>query len=111
MRKRIARNVQPEIIDRLFIEQSEPWEKLARSHSKSVWEATQEFMDSVITHLTDEYTADALILDIIGPKMDDRSVARGEAARTALVVPEGISNHITITSRTLSRTCPDERMK
>jgi hypothetical protein len=75
MRKRIARNVQPEIIDRLFIEQSEPWEKLARSHSKSVWEATQEFMDSVITHLTDEYTADALILDIIGPKMDDRSVA------------------------------------
>jgi hypothetical protein len=40
-----------------------------------VWEATQEFMDSVITHLTDEYNADALILDIIGPKMEDRSVA------------------------------------
>jgi hypothetical protein len=36
-----------------------------------VWEATQEFLDLAISHLTDEDTADLLLLEIIGPQMDE----------------------------------------
>jgi hypothetical protein len=59
----------PLIIGDLFFEHAEPWKKLAENHLKIVWEASRAFLDMVISHLTDEDTAEAL-LDITGPRME-----------------------------------------
>jgi hypothetical protein len=41
-------------------------------HLKVVWEATQVFLDMMISHLMDEDTAEMLLLKVIGPQMDER---------------------------------------
>jgi GTPase SAR1 family protein len=62
----------PLIVGDLFFEQSEPWKKLAETHLKTIWEATRAFLDMVISHLTDEGTAETLGREIIGPQMEGR---------------------------------------
>jgi hypothetical protein len=62
----------PLIVGDLFFEQTQPWEKLAERHLKAVWEATRAFLDMVISYLTDEDTAEVLLIEVIGPQMDER---------------------------------------
>ncbi|KAJ4367254.1 hypothetical protein N0V85_009141 [Neurospora sp. IMI 360204] len=59
----------PMIVADLFLEQSRPWEAIARSHVEDAWKAAQDFLDLVIDYLTDEPAYRALKQEIFDPAM------------------------------------------
>lgn len=62
----------PLIVGDLFLEQSRPWERLARQHLKNVWQAARSFLDLLVSHLADEPTSEALLGQVIDPLMDEK---------------------------------------
>ena len=62
----------PLIVTDLFIEQSNPWERIARQHLREVWEAVRSFLDCLVAHLADEHTSNILLKEVIDPLMDTR---------------------------------------
>ncbi|KAI4226462.1 MAG: hypothetical protein LQ349_006877, partial [Xanthoria aureola] len=51
---------------------SEPWEGIARSHIRSVWESTNFFIEQVLQHLTDAEVCGALFYELLEPIMDGK---------------------------------------
>lgn len=62
----------PLIVGDLFIEQSKPWEALARQYVRSIWQAVKNFLDLLITHLADDATSEALLSQVLDPAMDQK---------------------------------------
>ena len=60
----------PMIVGDLFFQQSKPWESLARSHVKDVWQAVKHFVDKLISSLTDDVTMDCILQEVVWPVMD-----------------------------------------
>jgi hypothetical protein len=65
----------PLIVGDLFREQSRPWEGLAIDHLEDVFEASRKYLELVISHLTDDATADAICQEVINPLVEERSKA------------------------------------
>jgi hypothetical protein len=63
----------PSIVGDLFHDQSSPWERLIKDHLKNIWDATRAFLELVTLHLTDDFTADALLKVVVDPLMEERS--------------------------------------
>ncbi|KAH7625526.1 P-loop containing nucleoside triphosphate hydrolase protein [Sordaria sp. MPI-SDFR-AT-0083] len=59
----------PMIVADLFLEQSRPWEAIARSHVEDAWKVAQDFLDLVIEYLADEPAYRALKQEIFDPAM------------------------------------------
>ncbi|KAK1832585.1 P-loop containing nucleoside triphosphate hydrolase protein [Podospora conica] len=59
----------PMIVNDLFIEQSRPWEAIAKAHIRMVWLAAQRFIDLVIGYVADGSTAKTLQKEVFGPAM------------------------------------------
>lgn len=62
--------VNPLLVGEVFREYSEPWEGIARSHIRSVWESTRFFIEQVLQHLTDAEVCGALFYELLEPIMD-----------------------------------------
>ncbi|KAJ0100684.1 hypothetical protein J7T55_002027, partial [Diaporthe amygdali] len=65
----------PMIIANLFRDQASPWERLVRDHVDSTWKACKVFLQHLIVHITDPGTSTALLQKIIGPAMENISMA------------------------------------
>jgi hypothetical protein len=63
------------LIDDLFREQSMPWERLASSHLEAVLKASQNFLELIISYLTNDTTAEAICQEVINPLVEERSKA------------------------------------
>ena len=61
----------PMIVADLFLEQSRPWEAIARRHVEQTWLAASRFLDLVLAHIADETTAKALQHEVFEPAMRD----------------------------------------
>jgi GTPase SAR1 family protein len=61
----------PMIVADLFLEQSQPWEKIARQHVRKVWLAANRFVRLVVAHTADPSTAKALQDEVVEPAMRD----------------------------------------
>lgn len=64
--------VNPLLVGEVFREYSEPWEGIARSHIRSVWESTNFFIEQVLQHLTDAEVCGALFYELLEPIMDGK---------------------------------------
>lgn len=64
--------VNPLLVGEVFREYSEPWEGIARSHIRSVWQSTKLFLEQVLQHLTDAEVCGALFYELLGPIMDEK---------------------------------------
>ena len=62
--------VNPLLVGEVFREYSEPWEDIARSHIRSVWESTKFFIEQVLQHLTNAEVCEALVYELLGPTME-----------------------------------------
>jgi hypothetical protein len=62
----------PLLVGELFREYSRPWEELAKRHIKNVWEATNQFLELVLKHLTDEEASDKIFSFWIYPIMEQK---------------------------------------
>jgi len=60
------------LVGEVFREYSEPWEGIARSHIRSVWESTKFFIEQVLQHLTDTEVCGALFYELLEPIMDGK---------------------------------------
>ncbi|KAF2464053.1 dynamin family protein [Lindgomyces ingoldianus] len=70
----------PLLVGSLFHQQSEPWESIASAHLASVWSAAKDFLELLLSHLTDDRTRNQLLIHIIDPAME----ARRQTMRTKL---------------------------
>lgn len=59
----------PMIVGDLFLEQSKPWEEIARKHVERVWNAALRFVNLIIDHIADDSTSKMLQQEIFEPKM------------------------------------------
>lgn len=57
----------PMIVSDLFLEQSAPWEAIARSHVDKVWKAAKEFLSHVAAYVADVATSKAIFQTIFEP--------------------------------------------
>lgn len=81
----------PMIVADLFLEQSRPWESIARRHVEQSWKAACNFLDLVIRHLADESTYKSLKQEIFDPAMSDILAAMN--AKTAELLKPHQSGH------------------
>ncbi|KAI9845871.1 MAG: hypothetical protein M1838_001526 [Thelocarpon superellum] len=75
----------PLIVGDLFNDQSRPWEGLARRHILASWKTARAFLDLVISHLTDENTAESLLREVVDPLMDKISAQLKEKVTEVLM--------------------------
>jgi GTPase SAR1 family protein len=61
----------PTVVVDLFLEQSRPWEAIARRHVEKVWQAASRFIKLVVAHTADPLPAKALQHEVIEPAMRD----------------------------------------
>ncbi|KAK3399806.1 P-loop containing nucleoside triphosphate hydrolase protein [Sordaria brevicollis] len=61
----------PMIVSDLFLEQARPWGELAHQHVMKAWEAANQLLDLIITHIADTSTLKSLKNEIFGPSMDE----------------------------------------
>ena len=59
----------PMIVSDLFLEQSAPWDAIARSHVDKVWNAAREFLGLVAAYIADATTSKALLREIFEPAL------------------------------------------
>lgn len=64
--------VNPLLVGEVFREYSGPWEGIARSHIRSVWESTKFFIEQVLQHLTDTEVCGALFYELLETIMDEK---------------------------------------
>ena len=84
----------PMIISDLFLEQSAPWEAIARSHVDKVWKAAKEFLGHVAAYVADATTSKALFQMIFEPALNQLSGTLNEKT-TELLTPHQRSHPIT----------------
>ncbi|KAE8144675.1 P-loop containing nucleoside triphosphate hydrolase protein [Aspergillus avenaceus] len=68
--KELPGTFNPFIISELFREQSSQWATIARNHVTTVWSIAKKFIAAVIRHIGDSTTSNALLQEIIDPKLD-----------------------------------------
>ncbi len=61
----------PMIVADLFLEQSRPWEAIARRHAEKTWDAASHFANLVVVHIANESTAKSLQHEVFEPAMKD----------------------------------------
>jgi hypothetical protein len=61
----------PMVVADLFLEQSSPWEALARGHIENVWKAAKEFLSLTTTYVADAATSKALFQRIFEPTLNE----------------------------------------
>ncbi len=75
----------PMVVADLFVEQSQPWESIARNHIDKVWIAAHRFVDLVVDHIADKSTAGSLKREIFQPAMKElRSRMRAKTTELLL---------------------------
>ena len=84
----------PMIISDLFLEQSAPWEAIARSHVDKVWKAAKEFLGHVAAYVADATTSKALFQMIFEPALNQLLGTLNEKT-TELLTPHQRSHPIT----------------
>ncbi|KAH8700275.1 P-loop containing nucleoside triphosphate hydrolase protein [Talaromyces proteolyticus] len=57
-------------VGRLFRDQSNPWEELARTHITEAWGAVKCFVMLVLQHLTDKHTCSLIFVKVLEPKLE-----------------------------------------
>ena len=60
----------PMIVADLFLEQSAPWEGIARNHITTIWKAVRDFLGHVATCIADDATSKALFQKIFEPALN-----------------------------------------
>ena len=58
------------LVGRLFRDQSQPWEMLARQHLLQCWESVKYFVGLILQHLTDEHTHSLLYGAVLLPDLE-----------------------------------------
>lgn len=58
------------VIEDLFLEQSAPWKDITYRYIQLVWEASQEFLGMVVTHVADVTVRENIIREVIDPAMN-----------------------------------------
>lgn len=87
----------PMLVADLFLEQSRPWEAIARRHVKAVWEAASNFVSLVADHIADDSTTKALRREVLEPAM--RSILNDMSEKTTeLLSPHREGHPITYSS-------------
>ena len=84
----------PMIVSDLFLEQSAPWEAIARSHVDKVWKAAKEFLGHAAAYVADATTSKALFQKIFEPALNQLLGALNEKT-TELLTPHQRSHPIT----------------
>jgi GTPase SAR1 family protein len=84
----------PMIVSDLFLEQSIPWEGIARSHIDSVWNVTKVFLSHAAIYVADAATSKALFQRIFEPALAQLKKTLNEKT-TELLVPHQKSHPIT----------------
>ena len=84
----------PMIVSDLFLEQSAPWEAIARSHVDKVWKAAKEFLGHAAAYVADATTSKALFQKIFEPALNQLLGTLNEKT-TELLTPHQRSHPIT----------------
>ena len=84
----------PMIVADLFLEQSAPWEGIARSHIITIWKAVREFLGHVATYIADTATSKALFQKIFEPALNNLLEIL-KAKITELLIPHQKGHPIT----------------
>ena len=84
----------PMIVSDLFLEQSTPWDAIARSHVDKVWNAAREFLGHVAAYVADGTTSKALFQEIFEPALSQILESLNEKT-TELLLPHQKSHPIT----------------
>ena len=87
----------PMIVSDLFLEQSTPWEVIARSHIDKVWKATKDFLGHAAAYVADATTSKALFQEIFDPALNHLLEILKEKT-TELLTPHQRSHPITYNS-------------
>ena len=61
----------PMIVSNLFLEQSRPWDVLAKNHIEQVAQAVTKFLKHLVAHIADSSTAGALFQTLVEPALDN----------------------------------------
>ncbi|KAE8337174.1 hypothetical protein BDV24DRAFT_177911 [Aspergillus arachidicola] len=83
----------PMIVNDLFKEQSQPWQRIASAHVRKVWEATKTFIHAVVAEVSDMATLETL-KDVVEPALSDLLQSM-EARLTELLEPHQAGHTIT----------------
>ncbi|PGH10520.1 hypothetical protein AJ79_05448 [Helicocarpus griseus UAMH5409] len=62
----------PLLVFDLFIQQAEPWERIAKGHIHDCWNLVKDYLDSLVDHITQPSVRDPVLREIIDPAMDAR---------------------------------------
>lgn len=84
----------PMIVSDLFLEQSAPWEAIARGHVDKVWKAAREFLSHAAAYIADVATSKALFQTIFEPALD-RLLKNLKEKTTELLTPHQKCHPIT----------------
>ncbi|KAK6813331.1 hypothetical protein RU639_011099 [Aspergillus parasiticus] len=84
----------PMIVNDLFKEQSQPWQRIANAHVTKVWEATKTFIYAAVKEVSDMATLGALLKDVVEPALSDLLQSM-EARLTELLEPHQVGHAIT----------------
>ncbi|KAJ5287649.1 hypothetical protein N7478_003335 [Penicillium angulare] len=58
------------LVGQLFRQQSTPWEKIAKLHIDTVYDAVAKFVYSALNYLTDKHTFEPIFNDVIAPGLE-----------------------------------------
>ncbi|KAF1994756.1 hypothetical protein P154DRAFT_501389 [Amniculicola lignicola CBS 123094] len=84
----------PMIITDLFLEQSQPWEALARSHIEKVADAVRNFLKHLISHIADSSTFGTIFQTLVKPAIEQ--IVKDLVVKTAeLLAPHQRGHPIT----------------
>ncbi|KZM21682.1 GTPase [Ascochyta rabiei] len=61
----------PMIVSDLFLEQSRPWEALAKRHVEGVAQAVTKFLRHLVSHIADSSTGSALFQTLVEPELEN----------------------------------------
>ncbi|KAI9778547.1 MAG: hypothetical protein M1816_004023 [Peltula sp. TS41687] len=84
----------PMIVSDLFLEQSTPWEAIARSHVDKAWKAAKEFLGHAAAYVADATTSKPLFQNIFEPALNQLLETLNEKT-TELLTPHQKSHPIT----------------
>ncbi|PSN58784.1 hypothetical protein BS50DRAFT_367754 [Corynespora cassiicola Philippines] len=59
------------IVSGLFVEQSQPWEALVRSHIEEVARAVKTFLRHIISYIADASTCGVIFQKLVEPTFED----------------------------------------
>ncbi|KAK8061917.1 interferon-induced GTP-binding protein Mx [Apiospora phragmitis] len=68
----------PMIVCDLLKEQSSPWVEIAERHVRKAWLAAQKFLRHSIDHIADPMAVEAIMMNVVMPKLEGITKAMGE---------------------------------